>query len=173
MKCIIYSKLTVEITQHYRWLCRRVFVVQFEKTISFTLPKSTVKYQLKVCNQIKFIYNKDGRWTCGILIINFEQFSYLFLVLLLLILRLKFLLFNMETYLRPSQIKLYVKIVDGFNNVETKELEIQMQVPTVCNCVKGRLWHRCFYYAKYFRTPLLKMPLYDYFGIPSSMCQDL
>ena len=31
----------------------------------------------------------------------------------------------MGTYLGPSQMKLFVKIVDGFNKVETKELEIQ------------------------------------------------
>ena len=33
MKCIVCSKLTVEIAQHYRWLCRHAFVVHFEQTI--------------------------------------------------------------------------------------------------------------------------------------------
>ena len=33
MECNVCSKLTVEITQHYQWLCRDVFVVQFEQTI--------------------------------------------------------------------------------------------------------------------------------------------
>ena len=33
MECNVCSKLTVEIAQHYQWLCRDVFVVYFEQTI--------------------------------------------------------------------------------------------------------------------------------------------
>ena len=37
MKCIVCSKLTVEIAQHYQWLCRYVFGVHFEQTIPASL----------------------------------------------------------------------------------------------------------------------------------------
>ena len=33
IKCIVCSKLTVEIAQHYQWLCSHAFVVHFEQTI--------------------------------------------------------------------------------------------------------------------------------------------
>ena len=37
MKCIVCSKLTVEIAQHYQWLCRYVSVIHFEQTIPANL----------------------------------------------------------------------------------------------------------------------------------------
>ena len=65
MKCIVCSKLTVEIAQHYQWLCRYVFGVHFEQTIPASL------YLFKV-NGRKLINNKDTRSTFGIFINNFE-----------------------------------------------------------------------------------------------------
>ena len=69
----------------------------------------------------------------------------------------------METYLGSSQIKLIVKIVDGFNELETRSWRFRNRNLQSATIFKKGLWHMGFLFAKFFRIPLLKMPSYDSF----------
>ena len=80
-----------------------------------------------------------------------------------MILKLRLILFTMETYLGSSQIKLIVKIVDAFNELETRSWRFRSRYLQSAAILKKKLRYKCFFFKKFFRIPLLKMPSYDSF----------